>query len=149
AFATLRREVLCRPRDAGTLRREVVEMRSRMRAHLEVHEEGYWDIKQGEGGLIDIEFICQYLLLREAHAHPEIVHYSDNWRQLEALSAAGRFQAADAGRLLDVYRIYRSWQHAQALRQQATLAASMLFLSERQAVIDLWRRLLDRRSAED
>ena len=62
-FEAIRREVLGRERDPEQLRREVREMRERMRSELSHARTGYFDIKQDKGGIADIEFIVQYGVL--------------------------------------------------------------------------------------
>ena len=141
-FTAVRAEVLCRPRDAATLRREVVEMRAKMRASLDKSGAGLWDIKQGEGGLIDIEFVNQYLLLREAHRHPEVIEWPDNWRQLEVLERVGAIDTGDKERLIESYRSYRAWTHARALQMQDTLVDVSQFIAERKAVEAIYARCL-------
>lgn len=142
AIAALRREVLMRQRDADTLRREVVEMRTRMRASLEKRGPGKWDVKQAEGGLIDAEFLTQFLVLRDAHAHAGLVDHTDNWRQLEALADAGRITAAEKDELLRATRAYRGWLHRRALQQADGLADQADFAAERAAVAALWQQTL-------
>jgi glutamate-ammonia-ligase adenylyltransferase len=140
-FEAIRRQVLCLPRDAEPLRREIADMRAKMRAQLERREEGRWDVKQGEGGLIDIEFITQYLLLREAQRAPALVAYPDNWRQLEALTAAGVIDSAARDTLIQAYRQLRAWSHARGLQQEDALAPAAAFAEEREAVCRLWRAI--------
>jgi glutamate-ammonia-ligase adenylyltransferase len=94
-FGQIRREVLMRARDGDRLREDIVGMRRRMRGELDKSNDACWDIKQGEGGLIDIEFITQYLVLRDAHRNEAIVSFSDNWRQLDALARAGSIAVAE------------------------------------------------------
>jgi glutamate-ammonia-ligase adenylyltransferase len=134
----LRRDVLCQPRDAEKLRADIHDMRAKMRAKLERREAGCWDVKQGEGGLIDIEFITQYLLLREAPRVPALVEYSDNWRQLEALTVAGVIAADDRDALIQVYRQLRAWSHARGLQQQPVMSTDDAFRSERERVKQIW-----------
>jgi glutamate-ammonia-ligase adenylyltransferase len=80
------REVLTRPRDPARLAADVAEMRARIAR--ERPEESIWAIKDVRGGLIDVEFITQFLQLRYAHDHPEILSHST----IEALR-----NVADAG----------------------------------------------------
>lgn len=134
----LRREVLCQPRDPARLRAEIRDMRSKMRAKLERREAGCWDVKQGEGGLIDIEFITQYLLLREAPRQPALVEYSDNWRQLEALTTAGVIAPEDRDALIQAYRVLRAWSHARGLQQLPVMAPEDAFQAERERVRQIW-----------
>ncbi len=142
AIETIRREVLMRPRDAARLRHEVVEMRARMRANLEKREAARWDVKQGGGGLIDAEFITQYLCLRHAAQHAALVEYTDNWRQLEALAAAGLVEAAHKDALLAAERAYRGWLHRRALQSQDALADDAGFKEHRAAVAALWQHFM-------
>ena len=69
------------------------------------------DVKQDPGGITDIEFLVQYLVLREASRYPDLVRWSDNIRQLEALAAHGILPPADAEELADAYRTYRQRMH--------------------------------------
>lgn len=140
-FTALRKEILQRQRDDAALRQEVASMRKRMRDHNEQQREGLWDVKQGRGGIIDCEFLVQYLLLRDAHDHPELTQWSDNWRQLDALVDAGSLDPADREGLIAHYRAYRRFAHACALQDQALLAPEGQFAVEQQEVIRVWTRL--------
>ncbi len=71
AVTDIVRDVLTRPRDAGKLVNDVAEMRSRVAREHGAAEP--WDVKYVRGGLMDLEFICQYLQLREAAAHPQVL----------------------------------------------------------------------------
>ncbi|VTR54718.1 Glutamate-ammonia-ligase adenylyltransferase [Serratia fonticola] len=62
-FDAIRREILCKPREVNKLQQEVREMREKMRNHLGSKQRDLFDIKADEGGITDIEFIAQYLVL--------------------------------------------------------------------------------------
>ncbi|MDU1085399.1 MAG: bifunctional [glutamate--ammonia ligase]-adenylyl-L-tyrosine phosphorylase/[glutamate--ammonia-ligase] adenylyltransferase, partial [Leclercia adecarboxylata] len=85
-FDTIRRDVLTATREGPTLQTEVREMREKMRAHLGNKHRDRFDIKADEGGITDIEFITQYLVLRDAHSKPKLTRWSDNVRILELLA---------------------------------------------------------------
>lgn len=142
AFGRIRRDVLCRQRDPARLATEITEMREKMRRHLEKRREGAWDLKQGRGGVIDCEFLTQFLLLRDAAKHPELVRWSDNWRQLDDLADAGSLSADDKERLIGSYRAYRAAAHAKALQSEEPLAPADALTDERRVVVDLWERFL-------
>jgi glutamate-ammonia-ligase adenylyltransferase len=142
AIEAIRQEVLRRPREAGRLRTEVVEMRARMRASLEKRELARWDVKQGGGGLIDAEFITQYLCLCHAAQQASLVEYTDNWRQLEALAAAGLVEPAQKDALLAAERAYRGWLHRRALQTQDALADDADLKEHRAAVTALWNHFM-------
>jgi glutamate-ammonia-ligase adenylyltransferase len=65
------REVLCRKRDRATIAADVVDMRKAIAE--EKGEDERWDLKYAAGGLVDLEFIAQYLQLVHAAEHPEIL----------------------------------------------------------------------------
>ncbi|MFP5357739.1 MAG: bifunctional [glutamate--ammonia ligase]-adenylyl-L-tyrosine phosphorylase/[glutamate--ammonia-ligase] adenylyltransferase [Gammaproteobacteria bacterium] len=142
AFARLRTEVLTREREPQALREEIRAMRDKMRSALDTSGEGLWDVKQGRGGLTDAEFITQYLVLRDAARDPAIVHYSDNWRQLDALLAAGSLSAADHDALIGAYRSLRGYSHARALQNEDARAPQARFAAERETISRIWDALL-------
>ncbi len=138
AFQRVRREVLVRPRDAGKLRDEVAAMREKMRGALDKSSAERFDVKQGQGGLTDIEFITQYLVLRHAAAHPQLLDWPDHWRQTEALAAAGVLAAEQAAALIEIYRSYRAWLHRRSLQQLDGFAPAAEFRAERERTTALW-----------
>ncbi|MBP8219818.1 MAG: bifunctional [glutamate--ammonia ligase]-adenylyl-L-tyrosine phosphorylase/[glutamate--ammonia-ligase] adenylyltransferase, partial [Aeromonas sp.] len=80
-FNQIRQQVLSRHRDQAALQQEVVAMRDKMRAHLLRGTAEQYDLKQGAGGMTDIEFMAQYLVLAYAEAHPDtMTRWSDNVR---------------------------------------------------------------------
>jgi glutamate-ammonia-ligase adenylyltransferase len=117
-FEAIRRRVLTTHVHWDKLRTDVIEMRERMVRELAEGTPERFHIKQDPGGVTDIEFIVQYLVLREARRHPELVRWSDNIRQLEALAVAGVIDAARAAELTDQYRSYRERLHHLALAGQ-------------------------------
>ncbi len=141
-FEQVRVEVLTRPRDAEKLRQDVLEMRAKMKANLERKEPGRFDLKQGEGGMTDLEFITQYLVLRDAARLPALVEYSDNRRQLEALAKAGVITPAEETRTIEIYDAYRAWFHARDLQQADHLAEDDSFRAERSDIQSLWQKHL-------
>ena len=86
-------------------------MRLRMRRELSRSAEGEFDIKQDAGGIADIEFLVQYWILASAKAHPELLTYTDNIRQLEGLAACGIIETETAEWLKSAYIGYRTVLH--------------------------------------
>src|SRR3546814_20539268 len=70
AFEIGRREILTQPRDARKLRHDIADMRSQMRTELDRSRDAPWDIKQGKGGFIDIEFVTQKRVFVHAPRRP-------------------------------------------------------------------------------
>ncbi|MEK6805863.1 MAG: bifunctional [glutamate--ammonia ligase]-adenylyl-L-tyrosine phosphorylase/[glutamate--ammonia-ligase] adenylyltransferase [Pseudomonadota bacterium] len=142
AFEALRAEIIGQPRETGKLRREILDMRIKMLSNLDKGGEGRFDVKQGRGGVTDIEFITQFLVLRDAHRAPELARWSDNWRQLEVLETAGSVSRLQKETLIRVYRAYRAWLHARSLQSQDQVAEDSVFEAERAEIRALWQEFL-------
>lgn len=133
-FERVRDEVLQRPRDPAVLAGEVSAMRARMRAELDRSTTARFDLKQGEGGLVDLEFLLQYLVLRDAarapalcvpRATPALIDAAREANSLDAGTAAALHQAhaalADAGLRCRLDRQPR-WVEQTAALAQARMA---------------------------
>ncbi len=142
-FEEARRRVLCNAVHRATLREDVMEMRSRMRRELSQSAAGQFDIKQDAGGIADIEFLVQYLVLAAAHEHPELVTYSDNIRQLEGLARAGLLDAATAQWLKEAYIGYRSVLHHLSLEGGQRVVEAGPHAHTRARVQEIWRQAFD------
>ncbi len=143
AFEAVRQKVLCQPREIEALRQNVVAMRNKMRAELDQSNARGFHIKTGFGGLTDIEFIVQFHLLAFAHEHPQIVAFSDNIRQLEALAAAGILSHEESEGLADAYRRLRDRGHRLALENRKPVIEDHELQSERQFVRAIWQRRME------
>ncbi len=138
-FEELRKKVLVEYVKRDTLQAEVIKMRDKMRTKLNKSDAEQFDIKQGIGGVIDIEFLVQYLVLLHAPEYPALIEYPDNIRQLDALRDASILAAADTSALADAYRAYRVRMHLLSLAGESRMAAANDFEAERAAVADLWK----------
>lgn len=109
-FEDERAVVLARPRDPAALRTEVLAMRQRM---LDGHPNtsSQFDLKHDRGGMVDIEFIVQYLVLAHAHARPQLLRNAGNIALLQMAGALGLVDDALAREVADAYRTFRSLQH--------------------------------------
>ncbi|MGY0505003.1 bifunctional [glutamate--ammonia ligase]-adenylyl-L-tyrosine phosphorylase/[glutamate--ammonia-ligase] adenylyltransferase [Luteimonas sp. e5] len=99
-FEQVRAAVLAQPRNAEELRAEVAMMRRRMREELDRSNAAQLDLKQGEGGLVDVEFLVQYLVLAHAREHPALGVPRATDGLLAALAGTGVL-ATDAAKALD------------------------------------------------
>lgn len=143
AFERVRRETLARARDIGKLRKDILEMRERMRAEIDRSDEVYFDLKQGVGGITDIEFMVQYGVLRWAHEHPDLLAFTDNLRLLETFSRLGLMSAETGTTLHDAYFGYRANVHRCALQEIDGLVEAARFREQRRAVEAAWRALFE------
>lgn len=142
-FADIRRGILCLPREPEKLKTEVREMREKMRAHLGNKQKGRWDIKADRGGITDIEFITQYLVLRYAATDPALTRWSDNVRILELLARHNRISEEEAQALTCAYVSLRDELHHLALQTLPGQLAAEAFSAEQDVVNASWRRWLE------
>ena len=142
-YQALRREIVSMVRDPETLRRDVREMRERMRAELAIGNAETFDLKQGRGGIADIEFMVQYKVLANANRYPDLVIYPDNIRQLDGLERSGSLSIADAARLRNAYRSLRRRIHLLKLQEQSACIPVAEASDARAAVVSIWRHLME------
>jgi glutamate-ammonia-ligase adenylyltransferase len=141
-FESVRSEVLTRRRDRKRLRREVVEMREKLRSqHHRAAAEGF-ELKQDPGGIVDIEFLVQYLILGHAHGHEALTRWPDNVRQLVSLIRTGVVDNPTAHRLKHVYLIYRAMAHRLSLLEKPAVVHEERFRLHRDTVRGIWKRLM-------
>ncbi|EIQ80250.1 glutamate-ammonia ligase adenylyltransferase family protein [Shigella flexneri 1235-66] len=141
-FDVIRRDIMILVRDGKTLQTDVREMREKMRAHLGNKHRDRFDIKADEGGITDIEFITQYLVLRYAHEKPKLTCWSDNVRILELLAQNDIMDEQEALALTRAYTTLRDELHHLALQELPGHVAPELFSAERTLVRDSWQKWL-------
>ncbi|HWR87278.1 MAG TPA: bifunctional [glutamate--ammonia ligase]-adenylyl-L-tyrosine phosphorylase/[glutamate--ammonia-ligase] adenylyltransferase [Acidiferrobacterales bacterium] len=138
-FEEIRATTLCRERDPETLRTEVAAMRARMHAAQAPHDPGEINLKHDPGGMIDVEFMVQYAVLRWAHDHPELIRHRGNIPLLEALEARGLLNTAQAGLLRDAYHRYLGVEQRLKLMERRPLVAPQELGDFPQRVRALWQ----------
>jgi len=144
AFDRARKSILEQQRCEQSLRTEVVKMREKMRKHLgRATKDGKFSLKQGDGGIVDIEFMVQFAVLAWSHNHPQLTRWSDSIRILESLAQSGLLSEQKTSQLIDAYKRYRSAGHLLQLQNQLPEIASAEFLEYREIVTDQWQQLFD------
>jgi [glutamine synthetase] adenylyltransferase / [glutamine synthetase]-adenylyl-L-tyrosine phosphorylase len=144
AFEAVRRRTLSSAVRRETLRNDVLQMRLRMRKELSRSGPKEFDIKQDAGGIGDIEFLVQYWVLARAHAHPELLTYTDNIRQLEGLAAVGVIDAATALWLKETYIDYRTVLHHLSLEADGErVVAGAPYQATRERLRAIWHATLE------
>jgi len=116
-FDAIRNAVLRKPRDPDALRHEIVAMRQKMRDE-HPGKNGLFDIKHDRGGMVDIEFMVQFLVLAHADKHPELTANSGNLALLKCAGALGLIGAQLAEEICGIYRRLRALQHKMRLNNQ-------------------------------
>ena len=141
-FQAIRKNVLCRPRDEHVLRKDVREMREKMAAKLDASSDTQFDIKQGAGGLVDIEFLVQYAVLRWAHEYPDLIEWTDNARLLDALQEHRLLAGTSAELLFGAYSVFRAISHRRALQEEKAIVRQDELGEERSMVRDIWQQMM-------
>ena len=137
----IRRAVLSTPRDVANLKKEVTDMRRRMRTELCKQKPGKFDLKQAAGGIADIEFMVQYSVLRWASEHVQLLHWTDDIRLLETLAKLDLWSASDVEGVSGAYKVYRNMAHHLTLQGKQALADETEFVEERELVKQVWHKL--------
>ena len=101
-----------------------------------------FDLKQDRGGMVDIEFLVQYLVLKHAAQHPDIAYWTDNVRLLYSLADTGIVDGETAYGLRQAYLIFRAVVHRLNLREQSVLIDSGRFGHLRERVKRFWQQTL-------
>ena len=144
AFESIRREVLSRVRDPVTLRQEIVRMRERIhQGHP--NRSGRFDVKHDPGGMVDVEFLVQYLILAHAHQHPELIDNVGNAALLRRAGAAGLIDDTLAHAVAEGYARLRRLQHRERLQGAAEARIDPAEgTSAQQAIATLWNTVFAR-----
>ncbi len=146
-FEQLRCRVLTLPREEEKVRAEVLNMRKKMKDHLgsskEQKKDGIFHLKQDAGGIVDIEFMAQYVVLAWSGTNPDLAHYSDNVRILEDAAKARCLSSDDASALIHAYLSERAESHSLALANQNMQVSAAQWFDTREVVCKLWQRLID------
>ncbi len=141
-FDAIRATVLSMPREKAKLRAEIVAMRDKMRADKKDRTDAL-DLKHTRGGIVDVEFIVQYLILAYSHEHPEFLQNLGNFALLMRAGALGILDEDIAAEVAKAYLAFRETQHrARNNNQLKTWIALDDLAAERRAVVAAWVALL-------
>jgi glutamate-ammonia-ligase adenylyltransferase len=136
AFKEIRHQVLASPRDIENLKSEVVKMREKMRDHLGGKKNDRFMIKQDKGGITDVEFLAQYLILRFSPEHPALTRWSDNVRIFESLAHSEVLTAKQSKDLSVAYTTLRNEIHRRNLLNLDADVALDKFVNERKIITE-------------
>ncbi|SUC32629.1 Glutamate-ammonia-ligase adenylyltransferase [Providencia rettgeri] len=142
-FIQTRHETLCMPRDPHTLQQQVRDMRLKMHQHLGSHQANEFDLKADPGGITDIEFIAQYLVLRFATENNVLTRWSDNVRIFELMAQYGFMPEDEANALTQAYVTMRNELHHLALQSLPSRVEMTQFTQQREQVLASWQKWLE------
>ena len=136
-FESVRRAVIAAPRELPALLDEVKAMREKVRGAHRI-KAGAFDVKHSPGGMMDVEFAVQALVLGHGARHPELVDDVGNIALLQRAEHAGLLPAGVGSAAADAYRELRRVQHRARLDEQPTQVEPEAMAAPRRAVTELW-----------
>jgi len=139
-FDAIREAVICSPRDAVALRQEIRDMRQKVESAHAVKDHEF-DLKYSPGGMVDIEFSVQYLVLSGSADHPELRANAGNIALLQRAQACGVLPAPVGENAAQAYRALRQLQHHARLNESPTQIALDKVIHERDAGLALWQAI--------
>lgn len=149
-FERIRNETLSHHRSPVQLREEVRAMRHKMVDNLGSNDPSgqVFHLKQDPGGIVDLEFLVQYIVLAWSNKYPDLLDVTDNMRLLDRFEEVGLMNSKDRQTLQDIYLSYRAETHRRALQKQDLIIDSKTlqklgFDKQRDEVIRLWNIWLE------
>ncbi len=143
-FDEVRSQVLSQKRDIDQLRLEILEMRRKVHAG-HPNPSATFDLKHDAGGMVDIEFIVQFLVLAYSNQHPQLIGNLGNIALLRIAGEVGLIDAHVALMVGDAYRLLRARQHRLRLdgeeKTRVALEEEVQLLEARQSVLELWQHI--------
>ena len=140
-FKQIRDNILRRKRELPDLKLEVSKMREKMRDHLDKSVDNLIDIKQGTGGLVDIEFLAQYLVLANSFTYDSLPERCDNSGIFFLLSKLEILSNEEQSLLENSYQQLRDFGHKATLQNEALLVDKSLLTAQDQ-VVNLWQKFV-------
>lgn len=137
-FEQIRCQIISKQREPQALREDVISMRDKLRQH---HGEQAGDLKHSAGGIVDLEFLSQYLVLAYGWQYPALYRYTDNIRILEAAADCGLLTTEQSHTLQEAYQLLRGVGHRLTLAP-ATLPDSSRLADARAAIQQSWQQFL-------
>jgi [glutamine synthetase] adenylyltransferase / [glutamine synthetase]-adenylyl-L-tyrosine phosphorylase len=154
-FSELRKALICQPRDENRLLTDIVDMREKMREHLDKPKRSVrldddvvdqtFNVKQSRGGIVDIEFIVQFIVLAKASSYSCLADWTDNIRLLETFPVTHMITQADADIMIAAYQNYRAAAHLASLKQEGHNLSLQYFSEHRSHVREIWNKIFNSR----
>jgi len=141
-FEKIREKILVLCREKNKLQAGICDMRTRMRLQRTEPAGEFFDIKNDPGGIVDIEFIVQFLVLLHAGRFSSLIKWTDVVRQLNSLAMAGIIDDKAAYLLKQAYLVFRFYNHRLTLQELPATLPGDQFVDMREAVVHLWDQYL-------
>ncbi|WP_448211290.1 bifunctional [glutamate--ammonia ligase]-adenylyl-L-tyrosine phosphorylase/[glutamate--ammonia-ligase] adenylyltransferase [Colwellia sp. MEBiC06753] len=141
-FDDIRQQILSMERNPQQLKSDVIEMRNKMRSHLDKSTDEFSDIKHAQGGLVDIEFLAQFLVLANSAKQPTLTEYSDNVRIFEQLTQVQLLTPEQSSALINCYCALRNMGHRAVLNNSDAKLSAVEFKSLASPVWGIWQQFM-------
>ena len=141
-FDAVREAVITSERDTAALRDEITTMRERVRSAHPVRA-GQFDVKHSPGGMVDVEFAVQFLVLSQGCKHPELLANVGNIALLHRAEACGLLPVGVGQNAATAYRTLRQIQHRARLNEDPTQVDGSQVADERAAGLALWAAVFE------
>ena len=142
AFEQVRRRILCQPRNPTELRDAVVSMRERIIRTRSTSTDDAFDFKLGRGGLVDIEFIVQFLMLRWAGEYPQLIDSRRTQTILHMLITHHLLDPTLGATLSDIVERYLQMDNRFKLQEKLSQVCWSELTDERDAIANAWQKLI-------
>ncbi len=145
-FDAVRLAVISAARDIPALSREIVAMREKVRAAHPIKGEKTgekFDVKHSPGGMVDAEFVVQFLVLSQSRSHPELADNVGNIALLQRAEVAGLLPDGQGQAAARAYRALRRVQHQARLNEEPTQVVPSALQAEREAILAVWRTVFE------
>ncbi|WP_119343556.1 bifunctional [glutamate--ammonia ligase]-adenylyl-L-tyrosine phosphorylase/[glutamate--ammonia-ligase] adenylyltransferase [Facilibium subflavum] len=139
-FNTIRQRILTQKRDIGALKKDITQMREKMRRH-HLKTQNKFDLKQSPGGMVDIEFIAQFYALAYSYQRPEISYYSDSIRIIQSMESAQFINMETAETLIQAYCFFRDLSFKCYLNKMPSIVSLDQVAHFAKPVIQIWQTL--------
>lgn len=137
-FEKIRTDILTQQRPLTQVKADVLAMRQKMQNHLGTHTSHEFHLKQDFGGLVDIEFLAQFMVLAHAHQYPNLAIWSDNVRIFEEVAKTGLWDNTRCQALTDSYLKLRQKTHELALSDKSIITDDTDWQDVRGYVKEVW-----------
>lgn len=141
-FLKIRETILSIQRDEVGLSESICDMREKMRTEHEKPAPGKFDLKHGPGGIIDIEFIVQFLILLNANENFKLVEWPDVVRQLNSLALSNIIDDRTAHIMKQAYLVFRYYVHRFSLQEMPAIISDTQFKDLRNEIRRVWDTFL-------
>ncbi|WP_095210198.1 bifunctional [glutamate--ammonia ligase]-adenylyl-L-tyrosine phosphorylase/[glutamate--ammonia-ligase] adenylyltransferase [Endozoicomonas ascidiicola] len=143
-FISLRSDILGQERDDIKLKADVIDMRQKMREHLgsKTNQQHLFHLKQDPGGIVDIEFLMQFFVLKYSHRYTSLLKWTDNVRISEELEAVHLLPHKEARQLREAYKTFRLGIHQKSLQNEKPVVEKLELEEVSLKVKTIWSQWL-------